>query len=204
MMGGAVWSSAALWNGVTLLNDAAVGVYGMILSAAFCGITWTRGKKWAYGLSMAAILLALAALLLLCELGAPVLTKLMAPSFSGEKMALTVGMVRSMLPAILFVGILGLQKAALNLMGDFRSEGISNVVFNCAMVAGVLLAARQDRIDILIHSFIAAAFLQWLVQFRSVRRAGLRPAFPPPPQTTQKPPPFFGRGSFYLPLFYSH
>lgn len=61
MMGGAVWSSAALWNGVTLLNDAAVGVYGMILSAAFCGITWTRGKKGAYGLSMAAILLAQAA-----------------------------------------------------------------------------------------------------------------------------------------------
>lgn len=61
MMGGTVWSSAALWNGVTLLNDAAVGVYGMILSAAFCGITWTKGKKWIYGLSMAAILLAQAA-----------------------------------------------------------------------------------------------------------------------------------------------
>lgn len=61
MKGGTVWSSDALWNGVTLLNDAAVGVYGMILSAAFCGITWTRGKKWAYGLSMAAILLAQAA-----------------------------------------------------------------------------------------------------------------------------------------------
>lgn len=61
MRGGAVWGSAALWNGVTLLNDAAVGVYGMILSAAFCGITWTKGKKWVYGLSMAAILLAQAA-----------------------------------------------------------------------------------------------------------------------------------------------
>lgn len=61
MMDGAVWSSAALWNGVTLLNDAAVGVYSMILSAAFCGITWTKGKKWIYGLSMAAILLAQAA-----------------------------------------------------------------------------------------------------------------------------------------------
>lgn len=61
MLGGTVWSSDALWNGVTLLNDAAVGVYGMILSAAFCGITWTRGKKWAYGLSMAAILLVQAA-----------------------------------------------------------------------------------------------------------------------------------------------
>ena len=61
MMSGTVWSSAALWNGVTLLNDAAVGVYGMILSAAFCGITWTKKKKWTYGLSMAAILLVQAA-----------------------------------------------------------------------------------------------------------------------------------------------
>ena len=42
MMGGTVWSSDALWNGVTLLNDAAVGVYGMILSAAFCNIRWDR------------------------------------------------------------------------------------------------------------------------------------------------------------------
>ena len=61
MMSGTVWSSAALWNGVTLLNDAAVGVYGMILSAAFCGMEWTRGRKWTYGLSMAAILLVQAA-----------------------------------------------------------------------------------------------------------------------------------------------
>lgn len=61
MMSGTMWSSAALWNGVTLLNDAAVGVYGMILSAAFCGITWTKKKKWTYALSMAAILLVQAA-----------------------------------------------------------------------------------------------------------------------------------------------
>lgn len=157
----------------------ALGAIGSASIAVFQSVLQKDGKQrlnQLYSRVMAAILLALAALLLLCELGAPLLTKLMAPSFSGEKMALTVSMVRSMLPVILFVGVLGLQKAALNLMGDFRSEGISNVVFNCAMVAGVLFAARQDRIDILIHSFIAAAFLQWLVQFRSVRRVGLRPS----------------------------
>ena len=116
----------------------ALGAIGSASIAVFQSVLQKDGKQrlnQLYSRVMAAILLALAALLLLCELGAPLLTKLMAPSFSGEKMALTVSMVRSMLPAILFVGVLGLQKAALNLMGDFRSEGISNVVFNCAMVA---------------------------------------------------------------------
>ena len=51
------WNSAALWNGVTLLNDVAVGVYGMVLSAAFCDTQWTRRKKWDYAIAMAAILL---------------------------------------------------------------------------------------------------------------------------------------------------
>ena len=157
----------------------ALGAIGSASIAVFQSVLQKDGENrlnQLYSRTMAAILLALVALLVLCELGAPVLTRLMAPSFSQEKMAITVGMVRSMLPAILFVGVLGLQKAALNLMGDFRSEGISNVVFNCAMVAGVVLAMWMDRIDILIHSFIAAAFLQWLVQYRRVRRAGLRPS----------------------------
>ena len=96
----------------------ALGAIGSASIAVFQSVLQKDGKQrlnQLYSRVMAAILLALAALLLLCELGAPLLTKLMAPSFSGEKMALTVSMVRSMLPVILFVGVLGLQKAALNL-----------------------------------------------------------------------------------------
>ena len=61
MTGGMAWSSAALWNGVTLLNDVAVGVYGMVLSAAFCDVEWTRRRKVCYGAAMAVILLIQAA-----------------------------------------------------------------------------------------------------------------------------------------------
>ena len=42
MMDGTVTVSyEALWNGISLLNNAVVGIFGMILSAAFCDLDWT-------------------------------------------------------------------------------------------------------------------------------------------------------------------
>lgn len=40
-----------------LMNGTAVGIFGMILSASFCDISWTRQKRWIMVGSMAAILL---------------------------------------------------------------------------------------------------------------------------------------------------
>ncbi len=48
----------AFWTGVTLLNDGVVGVFGMVLSAAFCGLGRTRRELVRYWGCMAAILLA--------------------------------------------------------------------------------------------------------------------------------------------------
>lgn len=44
-------------SGIYLLNLTSVGVFGMVLSAAFCDICWTRKKAFAAAGSMAAILL---------------------------------------------------------------------------------------------------------------------------------------------------
>ncbi len=38
----------ALWNAIYLLNDAVVGIFGMILSAAFCDLDWTRKRLLRY------------------------------------------------------------------------------------------------------------------------------------------------------------
>ena len=58
MDGTAAVSQEALWNGVSLLNDAAVGIFGMILSAAFCDLDWTRKRLARYWGCMAVIMLA--------------------------------------------------------------------------------------------------------------------------------------------------
>lgn len=42
---------------VSLMNGCAVGVFGMVLSAAFCDILWTKKKQFAFLFSMAALLL---------------------------------------------------------------------------------------------------------------------------------------------------
>lgn len=44
-------------NIIYLMNGTAVGIFGMILSASFCDISWTRQKRWIMVGSMAVILL---------------------------------------------------------------------------------------------------------------------------------------------------
>ena len=44
-------------NILYLLEGVSVGIFGMVLSAAFCDITWTSRKKWIMAVSMAAIFL---------------------------------------------------------------------------------------------------------------------------------------------------
>ena len=41
---------------IELLNGIAVGIYGMVLSVAFCNIIWTKGKYWILTGSMAGLL----------------------------------------------------------------------------------------------------------------------------------------------------
>ena len=57
MDGTTALSHEALWNAIYLLNDAAVGIFGMVLSAAFCDIAWTKKLLVRYWSCMAVILL---------------------------------------------------------------------------------------------------------------------------------------------------
>ena len=44
-------------NGIELLNGVAVGIFGMVLSAAFCDIIWTKRKYWFMAGSIAILLI---------------------------------------------------------------------------------------------------------------------------------------------------
>ena len=61
MNGTTALTHEALWNAIYLLNDAVVGIFGMILSAAFCDLDWTRKRLLRYWGCMAVILLVQAA-----------------------------------------------------------------------------------------------------------------------------------------------
>ena len=42
---------------LVLLNDVAVGIFGMVLSAAFCDMVWTKQRKQLFALCITVILL---------------------------------------------------------------------------------------------------------------------------------------------------
>lgn len=44
-------------NIISVINGGAVGIFGMLLSAAFCEIVWTKRNRRIFLISMAAILL---------------------------------------------------------------------------------------------------------------------------------------------------
>ena len=35
-----------MMDGIALANNIAVGLYGLILSAAYCDMTWTARRRW--------------------------------------------------------------------------------------------------------------------------------------------------------------
>lgn len=67
--GTTVLTHEALWNAIYLLDNAVVGIFGMILSAAFCDIAWTKKRLLRYWSCMAVILLVQAALYCVTQVG---------------------------------------------------------------------------------------------------------------------------------------
>lgn len=112
--------------------------------------------------------------LVVCEFASGLLVHIMVPSFSGERFELTQYMIIRLLPAILCVGLLGPQRAILQMFGAFRTVGMANVVFNTTLVVGGLLAMWFDCFPLILYSFLVAAFLQCLVDYIGVRSFGVR------------------------------
>ena len=50
-------SKEAITNIISMLNGGSVGIFGMILSAAFCDVLWTRQKRWLMAGCMAGLTL---------------------------------------------------------------------------------------------------------------------------------------------------
>ena len=69
--------SGLLWTDVIpMLNGTAVGVFGMLLTAAFCEIVWTKRRKYRFTLCMVLLLLFQGVVYICLE---PVMVELLYP-----------------------------------------------------------------------------------------------------------------------------
>lgn len=144
-----------------------------------------RGRSEALALATTAIRYlggAMAVLLVLGFVGAPVLVRLVAPGFAvdPQKFTLTLHLTRIMLPYLLVAGFLGIAMGVLNALGIFAPPALAPAGLNLTMLAaiglGVLLAPGMDRlVSWLALGVVAGGALQLGLQIPFLWRCGMRP-----------------------------
>jgi putative peptidoglycan lipid II flippase len=112
--------------------------------------------------------------LLLAEVVAPLLTRLLVGGFGAQLQALTTMLIRIISPAILFFGLSGILTAVLYAQQVFTYPAIGAAVFNLGGILGTQLLARRIGIASLTLGIVLGAFLQMAVQLPGLRRARLR------------------------------
>lgn len=112
--------------------------------------------------------------LLLAELAAPWLTRLLVGGFSVPLQALTTTLIRIISPAVIFFGLSGILTAVLYAQQIFTYPAVGAAVFNLGGILGTQLLARRVGVSSLTLGIVFGAFLQMAVQLPGLRKAATR------------------------------
>jgi putative peptidoglycan lipid II flippase len=141
---------------------------------AYSDVLYQQGRAEADHLANSALRLMALLLTVTVLLGtavAPWLVHLLAPGFGkiADKYALTVDLTRLMLPYVLFIGLVSLCMAVLNVLGHFAAPALAPVVLNAAMIAAVgagtfYTRSENQLVRWLAVGVVAGGVLQLLLQ----------------------------------------
>src|SRR5579871_6545933 len=134
--------------------------------------------------ALAVLLGALLLFVLLAEIFAPTLVRVIAPGFAEdpEKFALTVALTRITFPYLLFISIASLQGGVLNSVGRFSAYAATPTLLNIFLIAALLLV-RPIRGEVLAWAVTAGGWAQFVWLMVSCARAGT-PLYLPLPRLT--------------------
>ncbi|RMF04395.1 MAG: murein biosynthesis integral membrane protein MurJ [Chloroflexi bacterium] len=163
----------------TMLYDLLVG--GMV-SSALVPVFSEQAEKdktelWRVSsllLSLAVIVLAVVVLLI--ELAAPQVARLMAGGFDDTLLAETTRLIRITTPAVLFLSLSGIVTGLLYALKRFTLPAFTASVFNASIVAVALVGALGFGwgIESLAYGLLLGAFLQVALQLPGLRDARFR------------------------------
>lgn len=105
-------------------------------------------------------------------LGAPLLAKLVAPGFTGEKEKLLVELARIILPLLIFQGMATLFTCLLNVNNIFGLPAFSNSVNNIVIIVSTLTLGNLCGIHGLALGTVLAMACMALVQFPALFKTG--------------------------------
>ncbi len=116
------------------------------------------------------LLLALLAIVLLGIIFAPALVFVLAPGFRGDVFDLTVGLMRILIPGILFMGLAGLATGFLHSHHRFFIPAMVNVPHNAIIILSAIFLGLNYGIAGLAWGSLLAVASQLLIQLPSLRR----------------------------------
>lgn len=146
----------------TMIFDLLIG--GMLSSAlipVFSDYAENRKKElWELAsvlFSVAAVLLT--ALVILLELGAPVVAWLLGGGFEPEVLAMTTRLIRAVLPAVLVFGISGISIGLLYSLQRFAYPAFGAAIYNLGLIlSAIFLAAWLDVYALAVGILLGAIF----------------------------------------------
>ena len=146
----------------TMIFDLLIG--GMLSSALVPVFSDYAEKRKAELWELASVLFSLAAVLLtglivLLELGAPVVAWLLGGGFEPAVLAMTTRLIRVVLPAVLVFGISGISIGLLYSLQRFAFPAFGAAIYNVGLIlAAVFLAAYLDVYALAVGILIGAIF----------------------------------------------
>jgi len=105
---------------------------------------------------------------------APLLTPIVAPGFTGEKLALTTKLTRIMLLSPLFLGLSTVAGAVLQSLKNFLVYSLSPMLYNLGIIIGAIFLVPFFGPAGLAWGVILGAFLHLIIQLPSMHLAGFR------------------------------
>ena len=117
------------------------------------------------------VVVVLGGFLLLAEVAAPLVTRVLVGGFNAQLQTLTTTLIRIISPAVIFFGLSGILTAVLYAQQVFTYPAVGAAVFNLGGILGTQLLARHIGIASLTLGIVLGAFLQMAVQLPGLRKA---------------------------------
>ncbi|KWW20861.1 hypothetical protein AS888_14595 [Peribacillus simplex] len=120
-------------------------------------------------------MLAAGVMTIVCMIFAKPLVMLVAPGFSGAELELTESLTRIMLPSLLFFTLSYMATGVLNANKRFILPALTSTAQNTVIIVATVLCAAPFGVEGLAWGFVFGAASQFLIQYPSLKRYGIRP-----------------------------
>ncbi|QGG47462.1 murein biosynthesis integral membrane protein MurJ [Heliorestis convoluta] len=164
----------------TLPNIFGVTMTGAFMAAfipAFTKLLVADEKERAWRLGSTIFNIVFIAFTFLVILGiifAPTVVKLIAPGFSGERLDLTVDLMRIMFPTLIFVSVAGITMGMLNSYDHFLVPALGPLVASMSVIGAIIFLSPTMGVYALAVGILFGLFLQLAIQVPILPRYGFR------------------------------